>query len=218
MVKILPFLVSRPLYLFVLSIDFRSVRRLPVFTRPPPASRSRSSTVTSSSGGDTPPLLVSDCSSISGSSMSSIDLSDIDAMLADTSLPTSTLSHARARARARGHSHRRRYSHARTSRTYSVYETIEEELSSASTSPVHPTTDAKVNSPTQTQPVFIVEGDMVSVHSNSDDTLSLWDDERGITALRRYYALQDEAQSTVSESKQTWTDTPFSIFAVQCKY
>jgi hypothetical protein len=37
-------------------------------------------------------------------------------------------------------------------------------------------------------------------------------------ALRKYYALRDEAQDTVMESKQVWLDTPFSIFAVQCEY
>jgi len=47
------------------------------------------------------------------------------------------------------------------------------------------------------------------------DSFSLWDDERGITALRRYYALRDEAENTVTESKRTWLDTPFSIFALQ---
>jgi len=47
--------------------------------------------------------------------------------------------------------------------------------------------------------------------------MSLWDDEKGVTALRRYHALQDEAQSTVMESRQVWLDTPFSIFAVQCR-
>lgn len=139
-------------------------------------------------------------------------------MLTNPSLPTSTLSHARARARARGHGHRRRYSHVRSSKVYSVYETIEEELSSASTSPVHSMDVDKINSPTKTQPVFIVKGDMGLDHSSPDNTVSIWDDEKGITALRSYYALQDEARSTVSESKQAWTDTPFSISALQCKY
>jgi hypothetical protein len=44
---------------------------------------------------------------------------------------------------------------------------------------------------------------------------SVWDDERGIVALRKYYALKDEAQDTVTESKRQWLDTPFSVFAVQ---
>ncbi|EED82544.1 predicted protein [Postia placenta Mad-698-R] len=56
--------------------------------------------------------------------------------------------------------------------------------------------------------IFIVDGDNESMHSD-------WDDERGITTLRRYYALRDEAQETVSESKRVWPDTAFSIFAVQ---
>jgi serine/arginine repetitive matrix protein 2 len=72
------------------------------------------------------------------------------------------------------------------------------------------------NSPTQTigrAPLYIVDPETASV-----DSVSLWDDERGIMALRKYYALRDEAQDTVTESKQVWHDTPFSIFAVQCEY
>ncbi|KAF9449617.1 hypothetical protein P691DRAFT_799115 [Macrolepiota fuliginosa MF-IS2] len=192
-----------------------SLRPVPVFTRPPPASRSRSSTCTSSSGGDTPPLSASDGSSVSGSSMSSIDLAEIDAMLSNTTHPVSTLQHARTRARARGHGHRRRYSHVRASQSNSVYETIEEELPSAVTSPAHSVMTEKTSSPTQSQPVFIVESDMASIHSTPDETVSIWDDERGIIALRRYYALQDEVQSTVTESKRVWSDTPFPVSAVQ---
>ena len=41
--------------------------------------------------------------------------------------------------------------------------------------------------------------------------------KRGVTALRMYHALQDEAQSTVIESRRVWLDTPFSIFAIQCQ-
>jgi hypothetical protein len=61
--------------------------------------------------------------------------------------------------------------------------------------------------------VYVVDPETASV-----DSMSLWDDEKGITALRKYYALRDEAQDTVSESKQVWLDTPFSVFAVQCEY
>lgn len=57
--------------------------------------------------------------------------------------------------------------------------------------------------------VYIVDADTASI--------SDWDDEHGIVTLRKYHALKDEAQDTVSESKKAWTDTPFSIFAVQCK-
>ncbi|TFK19266.1 hypothetical protein FA15DRAFT_709141 [Coprinopsis marcescibilis] len=107
-----------------------SFRAVPVFTRPTPASRSRSSTCTStseSSGIDTPPLSPSDGSSISGGSMSSIDLND----------------------------------------------------------------------------------------SFVQEDISMWDDERGILALRKYYTLKDEATTTVMESQRAWEDTPFSVFAVQ---
>ena len=54
------------------------------------------------------------------------------------------------------------------------------------------------------------------VESDRDSVCSVeWDDEHGITTLRRYYALRDEAQVTVDESKRAWVDTPFSVFALQ---
>jgi hypothetical protein len=59
--------------------------------------------------------------------------------------------------------------------------------------------------------VFIVDAETASINST-------WDDERGIVALRKYYALRDEAEEAVTESKLVWQDTPFSLFAVQCEY
>lgn len=187
-----------------------SFHAVPVFTRPGPAARSRSSTCTSSSGGDTPPLSASDGSSISEGSQSSIDLSQLNMMLSNATHPMSTVSRARARARARGHGHRRRYSQAHASRS-SVYETIEEEMSNAS-SPAR-TIGSKKSSPTQCQPIFVVDSDTASINSVTEETI--WDDERGIVALRKYYALKDEAHVTVVESKRQWLDTPFSVFALQ---
>jgi len=72
---------------------------------------------------------------------------------------------------------------------------------------------SKKSSPTTRQPVFIVDSDTVSIHSKPDEFT--WDDERGITNLRKYYALRDEAENVVVESKCTWLDTPFSLFALQ---
>ena len=46
----------------------------------------------------------------------------------------------------------------------------------------------------------------------------MWDDESGITVLRKYYTLREEAQDTVVHSKRVWLDTPFSIYATQCKH
>lgn len=189
---------------------------VPVFTRPAPAptTRSRSSTYTSSSGGDTPPLSSSDGSSISGGSQSSIDLSQINIALSNATHPMSTVARDRARARARGTGHRRRYSKSHISRS-SVYETIEEEMSNASTSPA-PTLLSKKSSPTTRQPIFVVDSDTVgSIHSKPEEESSFWDDEHGIVTLRKYYALRDEAENVVVESKRTWLDTPFSLFALQ---
>jgi hypothetical protein len=62
-------------------------------------------------------------------------------------------------------------------------------------------------------PVLVAGPETTSV-----DSVSVWDDERGIMALRKCYALRDEAEDTVTESQRVWLDMAFSIFAVQCEY
>jgi hypothetical protein len=84
------------------------------------------------------------------------------------------------------------------------------------------------NSPTIHQPVYIVDADAAALqqqhhqHRRSsgshDFDFGVWDDERGIVALRKYYAPKDETQTTVSESRMVWLDTPFSLFAIQCGF
>ncbi|KAH9061200.1 hypothetical protein EDB87DRAFT_1682964 [Lactarius vividus] len=176
----------------------------PVFSRPIPASRSRSGTNSSiSSGIDTPPLSSSgETSSVASDSISSIDLSRVNLSL--TSYPS--IVQPRTRIRSRGSGHRRRISGIRISRT-SVYETIEEEMSAIGT-PVLDCFPDTVKAPLS--PVI----DNVIVVDPNDTSSTDWD-ERGIAALRRYYTLKDEADVTISESKQAWLDTPFSIYAVQ---
>ncbi|KAL1747929.1 hypothetical protein HDZ31DRAFT_60801 [Schizophyllum fasciatum] len=191
----------------------------PVFSRPGPKSRSRSSTYTASSGAETPPLSASDGSSISdGGSQSSIDLSQLSMALTNTTHPVTRLG---ARSRPRGHGHRRRASrqaHVSHISRSSVYETIEEEssvmMSPASSSISSNGTGNLVESPTASQPVYVVDADDTR-SIESGNSISLWDDDRGIIALRKYYALRDEAENTVTESKRTWLDTPFSTFALQ---
>jgi serine/arginine repetitive matrix protein 2 len=193
------------------------VDNIPVFTRPTPATHPRSSISTSSSGADTPPLTSYDSSSQSDGSQSSIDLSSLNIILSNATHPMASGARARARARVRGHGHRRRQSGGRISRSQ-VYETIEEEMSSGVNSPVPSApsiASKKSQSSIQCETVFIVDPDMASVDVNSDSH-SAWDDETGIIALRRYYALRDEAQDALVESKRVWEDTPFSLFAVQC--
>ncbi|KAI6137090.1 hypothetical protein F5141DRAFT_1230782 [Pisolithus sp. B1] len=199
-----------------------SFRMQPVFTRQPIATRSRSSTCTSSSGAETPPLSICDgYSSLSEGSQSSIDLGQLNFMLANATHPPASTAFDRVRSRARGHGHRRRISQARASRT-SVYETIEEEMTT-SLSPFSSPDRSAPGSATKTvqlpesvtktmgpSRVFVVDPETSSV-----DSISPWDDEKGITALRKYYALRDEAQDAVTESKRIWVDTPFSVFAVQ---
>ncbi|KAL4064764.1 hypothetical protein V8B97DRAFT_2010772 [Scleroderma yunnanense] len=199
-----------------------SFRMQPVFTRPPVATRSRSSTCTSSSGTETPPLSISDgYSSFSEGSQSSIDLTRLNIMLANATHPMANTAFDRVRPRARGHGHRRRISQARASRT-SIYETIEEERTT-SLSPFNSPNRSVPGSATKTiqlpesvtktmgpSRVFVVDPETSSV-----DSFSMWDDEQGISALRKYYALRDEVQDAVIESKRVWVDTPFSLFAVQ---
>ena len=54
----------------------------------------------------------------------------------------------------------------------------------------------------------------VDPETPSTGSFSLWDDKRRITAL---CALCDEAEDAITESRCMWLDTPFSVFAVQCK-
>ncbi|KAG7090453.1 hypothetical protein E1B28_009569 [Marasmius oreades] len=184
-----------------------SLGSLPVFSKPAPTSRSRSSTCTSiSSGAETPPLSSADGSSASEGSQSSIDIEQLNRILSNTSHPAAI--RPRTRARARGQGHRRRISQARASRS-SVYETIEEELWSES-SPDHSVSMSK-NSPTAIQPVYVVDPDAASIHS----TDSFWHDESRVASLRRYNKLRHEAEHTVKESQRVWSDTPFSLYALQ---
>ncbi|KAI0309656.1 hypothetical protein OF83DRAFT_1179371 [Amylostereum chailletii] len=186
--------------------DLSGIFSGPVFTRPGRATRSRSSTYSSTSSGvDTPPLSMCDSSqSSSGESQSSIDLSQLSFALVNMTHPMASRPHPRSRQRGQGH--RRRISQARASRS-SVYETIQEEMSSANNSPV-----ARRFLP-QGAPLSPVVDDVMVVDS---DCSSLdWENEGGVVALRKYYALRDEAHVTVEDSKRAWTDTPFSLFAVQ---
>ncbi|KAI0064426.1 hypothetical protein BV25DRAFT_322323 [Artomyces pyxidatus] len=195
-------------------IEDLSFRPQPVFTRPAPTSRSRSSTYSStSSGAETPPLSSGEGSSMSSdsqSSIASIDLSRLNVALSNMTHPMSSQSRNRVRTRARGHGHRRRASHARASRS-SVYETIQEEMSVANT----PVPDRFF--PMEAKPLSPVADSVIVV--DADDTASVgsleWDDEHGVLAMRRYYALKDEAHVTVEESKRVWIDTPFSLYAMQ---
>jgi serine/arginine repetitive matrix protein 2 len=94
------------------------------------------------------------------------------------------------------------------------YETIEEEMSNAS-SRAQSVISTK-SSPTTHQPVFVVDSDTVSIHSSPEE--STRDDERGITTLRER-AMLCEMKLRMSwlrlESKRTWLDTPFSLSALQ---
>ena len=114
--------------------------------------------------------------------------------------------HGRTRVRGQGHGHRRRPSDVRRSMS-SVYETIQEEALGSSD---------PVEAPAIGIPVAVYNS-VHSVHivNDSDSTDTEWDEERGIIAMRRYGALKDEADDAVTESKQVWLDTPFSLFAVQ---
>ena len=76
---------------------------------------------------------------------------------------------------------------------------------------------SKKSTPTTRQAVFVVDSDTAPFDGHSQLEESMWNDGRGIVALRKYYALRDEAHTTVKESRRQWSDTPFSLFAVQGK-
>lgn len=179
----------------------------PGFSQPGAATRSRSSTCTAaSSEADTPPLSAVETSSASGGSQSSIDLSSLNTSLANASFPNTV--HDRARARARGHGHRARFSQAHSSRA-SVYETITEERSSTkSPSPTSQFTKSTAHIETPSA-MCIVDADSVSLVSES-----IWDED---DTFRRFHALRQEAEYTVTDSKRVWIDTAFSLYSCQCE-
>jgi len=136
-------------------------------------------------------------------------------MLSNVTHPLSNATLDHVRPRAHGHGHRRRISQARTSQT-SIYETraIEGELTTLFYLTSSP--QSLPSSATKTigrAPVYVINPETASV-----DSVSVWDNEKGIMAPRKYCALRDEAQNMVTESKQVWLDTSFSIFAFQCEY
>ncbi|OAX31933.1 hypothetical protein K503DRAFT_33699 [Rhizopogon vinicolor AM-OR11-026] len=133
-------------------------------------------------------------------------------MLSNVTHPLSNATLDHVRPRAHGHGHRRRISQARTSQT-SIYETraIEGELTTLFYLTSSP--QSLPSSATKTigrAPVYVINPETASV-----DSVSVWDNEKGIMAPRKYCALRDEAQNMVTESKQVWLDTSFSIFAFQ---
>ncbi|TDL15217.1 hypothetical protein BD410DRAFT_845383 [Rickenella mellea] len=187
----------------------------PVFRRPALANRSlpdsRPESYVISSGADTPPLSVSDGSSQSSGSQSSIDLGRLNVLLTNATHPVSNAAMARSRARARGNGHRRRVSQAPASRT-SVYETIEEEVPGLSHS--HSPSPVKLST-TEKHSVHNSPANQAFFHEPQVEIVQWDDDDETVPTLRKYYALQSEATVTLAESKRQWEDTPFSIFAVQ---
>ena len=154
------------------------------------------------------------------SDASSLDLSHVNFALSDLGQPTNASSVGRPRPvtrrnHERSGGRRKRYSITRTSISRSsAYETIEEEVGLGGQSSRSPSSLSR-------RSVFIVDADTdFSDHDRKldYDTVSVWSDERGILALRRYYALRAEAENTVSESRKVWHDTPISTFALQCTF
>jgi serine/arginine repetitive matrix protein 2 len=97
----------------------------------------------------------------------------------------------------------------------SVYETIEEEQSVNLGPPAM--LDTILASPMPPPNVSDIINDSVRiVDSDSPRSSGEWDPNHGIS-MRKYFALKNEACETVEESKRVWQDTPFSVFAVQCK-
>lgn len=162
--------------------------------------------------------MVTDDSSQSGGSQSSIDIAELNEILANATYPGSDVMISRARARARGQGHQRRISEARRSRT-SIYDIIseasEEEQLEESTppSPDKSWSDQTVKTASATRsPIIVVE------HGNNEGSWEgSWNDDSGALILHKYYALQNEVEHEIVQSRVVWPDTPFSVFALQCK-
>ena len=183
----------------------------------------RSSYEAASSGADTPPLSISDNTSQSSGSQSSIDMTQLSALLTNVTHPMTYPSRpgSRARARGRGHGHRRRVSQVPASRA-SAYETIEEEVVNVNAN----SSDDVLSSPESRSDLKRSQngksgldmdmGMYVSPHGPEPQVeIVSWDDHENGLVMRRYYAFRNEAHETLEESKRVWEDTPFSVFAVQ---
>jgi serine/arginine repetitive matrix protein 2 len=160
-----------------------------------PVGRSRSNTCTSTSSTETPPL----CAEESDESQASIDLAQLNeilSMTSDTQVPTKT--------KPRKHRRTRPQTQAINA---GVYETIEEELMNSLVSSKDDHSATLRQLPTLSERCRKALQDF--------DLNSLWNDEQGMVALRKYYALRDEIENAVVESQRIWQDTPFSSFAAQ---
>jgi len=181
------------------------------FNRPIPSSRARTRpTVMISQPPDTTPPLSSSEGSQSGGSQSSIDIGRLKFLLQTASAGQSS-SNTRSRVRARGQGHRRRPS--QMSHSSIIVDTIQEEIPALSHSP-SPSTDMRSNrnsfdSVASIPPAAPEEEPQVEIME--------WDDERVVLGLRRYYALRNEADETITQSRLVWPDTPFSLHALHSK-
>jgi serine/arginine repetitive matrix protein 2 len=93
----------------------------------------------------------------------------------------------------------------------SIYETIEEEMAPTPTTQSFGASAGSPAVPVPEDTARIADSDADSLAGSSDWTA--WYSQ----AMRKYYALRDEAHDTVEESKRTWADTALSLYAVQCE-
>ena len=108
--------------------------------------------------------------------------------------------------------HRRRYSKSHISRS-SVYETVEEEISNVSTFKSSSISLSKKSSPMSLRlasPFSLLIPTLFQLTRSRRNLLGMTN-----VRLRKYYALRDEAENVMVESKHTWLDTPISLFALQ---
>lgn len=122
-------------------------------------------------------------------------------MLANNAPGTTEIDKARLRPRGQGHRYRR--SHVRASWTSSVYETIHEE-------------GPELEGSSEEQ--FEESVSQRSSRLLPDIKVVQWENEDVGPALRKMLELQAEARKVVESSRSQWTDTPFSLFALQCEF
>ncbi|PCH37125.1 hypothetical protein WOLCODRAFT_140718 [Wolfiporia cocos MD-104 SS10] len=173
----------------------------------PQSTHSHNDSFTSLAEADTPPLIGCIEFPSSSGSQPSIDIDRLNTLLSnDTRLNNFTVQSG-ARARMRSSGHRPQLTQACLSRT-SIYETIQEEDSI----PTIPSEQVLIDSPdaSPTPP------SRNSVLSADSDTQSAPDGQGDVTGLlRRYYALQKEAQEAIAENKRMWPDTAYTLQVMQ---
>lgn len=189
--------------MFARPLATHSRQSLTVESQDTSSSRKRGSLICTAEPPDTPPL--SDASSVSGGSQSSIDVSKLAGMLENTSASGNAPPSGR-RARARGQGHRRPAS--QTSRS-SISEADLPRGGSLYLNRSNSNMDSSIS-----DSVVIVDPDAQMAEMVDMISAGVRFSDEQMALITRYCALRNEAMETVARSQQIWQDTDFSRFAL----